>query len=99
MAESELDRAADWLDRLTHDRSKRGRVTVHSVNEVAKKPRYQTCTLIGLVEAPGFEPIEQELEYTLRRDYWPAVGDVLPANVHVERPERTEILWELVHKK
>jgi len=99
MAESELDRATEWLERLTHDQSQRGTVTVRSVNEVATKPRYQTCRIVGLIQASGFEPVEHELEYTLRREYWPEVGEVLPANVHVERPERTEIIWELVPKR
>lgn len=95
----ELDRAAEWLDALTRDRTERGTVTVRAVNEVAKKPRYQTCAITGLIEAPGIEPVELELEYTLRRDYWPAVGEVLPATVHVERLERTEIIWDLVPKR
>ena len=95
----ELDSAAEWLDRLTKDKTAPGRVTVRAVNEVAAKPKYQTCRIEGTIEAKGFGPVEQELEYTLRRDAWPAVGDVLPATVHLERPERTEIHWDSVVRR
>ncbi len=96
MAESELDNAAEWLDRLTKDRTEPGTVTVRSVNEPAKRPRYQECRIEAVIEAPGFGPLEQDLEYMVRRDFWPSAGDVLPATVHVERPERTEIDWDAV---
>jgi len=92
--ESELDQAAEWLERFTKDATARGRVTILAVNEVAPRPRYQSCVMTVRVEAPGFEPLERELEYMVRREHWPSVGDVLPATVHVERPERTEIHWE-----
>lgn len=90
----ELENAAEWLDRLTKDRTEPGRVTIRSVNEPAAKPRYQTCRMETVIEAPGFGPVDQELEYTLRREYWPSPGDVLRALVHIERPERTEIDWD-----
>ena len=96
---SEIDAAAEWLDRLTKDKTEPGRVTIRSVNEVARKPRYQTCRIEVLIEAKDFAPLEQELEYTLRRDAWPMVGDVYPATVHVLHPERTEINWEYVPKR
>ncbi len=95
----ELDRAADFLERLTNDKTVRGTVTVRTINEVAKRPRYQSCTITGLIRGPGLEPVEQDLEYTVRRDYWPVAGEVLPAHVHVDHLERTEIIWELVPKR
>ncbi len=48
--------------------------------------------------AGSTSPTDVELEYTVNRDYWPAVGAVLPAHVHLDRPERTEIIWERVPK-
>ena len=96
MAESELDKAADWLDRLVRDKTARGRITILTINEVAAKPRFQEARITASIEAPGFGPVEQELEYMVRRDFWPAVGDVLPATVHLERPERTEINWDAI---
>ena len=54
----ELDDAAEWLDRLTKDKTAPGRVTVRGVNEVAAKPRYQTCRLETTIEAKGFGPVE-----------------------------------------
>lgn len=96
MPDSELDEAAEWLERLVKDPTERGTVTVRAVNEVAPRPRYQTCRIEATIDAPAFGSVEQELEYMVRRDFWPAVGDVLPATVHVERPERTEIDWDLI---
>jgi len=97
--ESELDQAAEWLERLVKDPTARGTATVRAVNDVARRPRYQTCILTATIQAPGLEPTEQRLEYMVRRDFWPAVGDVLPAIVHVERPERTEIDWDLIARR
>jgi hypothetical protein len=91
---SELDEAAEWLDRLTKDRTARGRVTILTLNEVGPKPKYQTCTFAARIEAADFETVEIELEYMLRRDAWPSVGDIIPATVHLDRPERTEVDWE-----
>ena len=91
---SEMDAAAEWLDRLTKDKTAPGRVTVLTVNEPAPKPKYQTCRFEARIEAAGFDTVEIELEYTLRRDAWPSVGDMIPATVHLERPERTEVDWE-----
>ncbi|MBO9578532.1 MAG: hypothetical protein J7480_07165 [Microbacteriaceae bacterium] len=96
---SELDKAAEWLDRLVNDRTAPGRVTVVAVNEVAPKPRYQDCRMTARIEAAGLETVELELEYMVRREYWPAVGDILPATVHLDHPERTEIAWERVPKR
>lgn len=97
--ESELDAAAAWLERFTRDPTERGTVTVTAVSPPAPRPRYQTCRMTATIEAPTLGSVEQELEYTLRRDFWPAVGDVLPATVHIERPERTEIDWDLVAER
>ncbi|HWK19611.1 MAG TPA: hypothetical protein VNR37_02435 [Microbacteriaceae bacterium] len=94
--ESELDQAAEWLERLTKDPTVRGTVTVLAINDVGARPRYQTCRIDAMIQAPGQDATEQQLEYTVRRDFWPAVGDVLPATVHLERPERTEVDWDLV---
>ncbi|HWL02959.1 MAG TPA: hypothetical protein VNQ52_11375 [Microbacteriaceae bacterium] len=99
MADDELDEAAEWLERFVKDATERGTVTVRSVNEVAPRPRYQTCRIEATIEAPRFGSVEQELEYTVRRDFWPAVGDVLPATVHTEKPERTEIDWDFVPRR
>jgi len=96
MADSELDQAAEWLERLVHDATARGTVTVRAVSEAAARPRYQSCRIEATIEAPGYGPVELGLEYMVRRDFWPTVGEVLPATVHVERPERTEIDWDLV---
>ncbi len=96
--ESELDRMADFLDRLTRDTTARGTVTVLAVNDLAPRGRYQTCRIEGRIVAKGFGPEDVDLEYTVQRDYWPAVGAVLPADVHVDRPERTEILWDRLPK-
>ena len=97
--ESDLDRFADFIDRLTRDVTEPGRVTVLAVNEPAGRARYQECRIRGRLEAKGFGPEEADLEYQVRRDYWPAVGQVLPALIHVERPERTEILWDRVQPR
>ena len=97
--ESGIDRIASILERMTRDVVERGTVTVLAVNEPAPRGRFQTCTIQARVEAKGFGPEEVELEYTLRRDHWPVVGAVLPADVHIEQPEHTEILWERVPKK
>ena len=91
---SELDNAAEWLDRLTKDRTASGRITILTVNEHAPKPKYQTCRFEARIEAGGFDTVELELEYTLRRDAWPSVGDILPATVHLDHPEHTEVDWE-----
>ncbi len=95
---SQRDRMANFLERLTHDRTARGTVTVLTVNEPALKGRYQTCLIEGRVAAEDFGPEDVDLEYVLRRDYWPAVGAVLPADVHVDQPEQTEILWDRLPK-
>ena len=97
--ESELDKAADWLERIVKDPTERGTVTVRRVNAVAPRPRYQTCRIEATIEAPIFGSVEQELEYTVRRDFWPNAGDVLPADVHIEGPERTEIDWDLIARR
>jgi len=95
----DLDRIAEFLERVTRDRTEPGTVTVLSVNEPAPRGRYQDYRIEGSLASEGFGPEEIVLEGRVRRDHWPQVGQALPALVYLDRPDRSEILWDRVPKR
>ncbi len=93
MAENGTDRAASFLERLFKDRVERGTAEIIGVSDRSPKGRWQKCKIDVVVTAPGFGPTTMVLDYVMHRDKWPEVGKTFPADVHVEQPDRTEILF------
>lgn len=98
----ELNQGAMWLEKLFHMPKETdyvvGTATVLSVNAPTGRLRYQECRMHVRLEAAGLEPVEQPLESVLWREYWPAVGDVLPARILRTDTVQTEILWDALRR-
>jgi hypothetical protein len=98
----EVTQGAMWLERIFHMPKESdyvvGKATVLSVNEPTGRLRYQECRMEVRLEADGIEPVVQTLESVLRREYWPAVGDVLPARILTTDVVQTEILWDALKR-
>lgn len=100
--QSELDRAAAWLEKLTRDPmadAVRGRVRVVSASEPAARGRYQECTLELIVEGEGLAPTPVTQQLVFPRKVWPRVGDVVPARVSFSHPQVFEANWDLLTRR
>jgi len=92
MAVNERDRLGGFLERLFHDRVVRGTAEILDASPPGRG-RWQKCRVTAVVEAEGYGPETVTLEYVMHRDHWPVPGSRLLADVHVDQPERTEIVW------
>ncbi|RLK52851.1 hypothetical protein [Microbacterium telephonicum] len=95
--QSELDQAAEWLEKLAKDPmadAVRGRVRIVAVTPPAERGRYQECVVDLAVEAAGIAPVEVTQHVVFSRKRWPAVGVVLPARISVSVPENLEVAWD-----
>ena len=95
---SELDRAAEWLERVFRVPSSRDLVPgvgrVVAASEPSGRGPYAACRLRVVFEAEGVESDEVELECAVRRTRWPAIGDRIPARVDRAEPSQSELRWE-----
>jgi len=92
MAVNERDRLAGLVERLFGDKVVRGTAEIIEVTPPGKG-RWQKCKVTAVIMAEGFGPETMVLDYVMRRDRWPTAGARLAADVHVQQPERTEIVW------
>lgn len=93
----DLDRGAEWLDRLFGDPMQDAVPAVAhvvAVSEATGRRRYQTCRLELVIEAVGVETIMMHTEAVVSRDHWPREGMTLPAQVSRSRPDLVEVDWD-----
>ncbi len=90
--QSESAGLTDFIQRLFRDASEPGTAEILEVTPPGKG-RWQKCKVTAVVESEHFGPTTMTLDYVMHRDHWPQAGTRFPADVHIEQPDRTEILW------
>ncbi len=99
--ESELARAASWLEKITRDPmadAVAGRVTIVSASAPQGRRRYQECDVELIAEAPGIPPTTVRQQVVFGRSLWPRAGYVLPARISRTHPEVLEVAWEAMRE-
>lgn len=99
---SELDEAAEWLEKITRDPmidARPGSVTVLSVTDPVGRSRYQECTVELRTAGDGIPDAQVTTAIVLPRKVWPRVGDILPARISASDPSHLEVDWEALTRR
>jgi len=94
MADSEMDRAAGFLERIFNGgKVVAGRAELVELPDPAPKGKWQKAKVKVAFSAEGFGPEIVEMQYVFNRDQWPVVGTVYRADVNLADPARSDIAW------
>jgi hypothetical protein len=61
---------------------------------IAETARTTTCTMHGVVTAPGLAPLAVRCSVSAPSDRWPETGQTLPVLVDPGKPDRLKVLWD-----